>query len=200
MGPPCPSEDEGGPSLTWNGSLREWWVLPGTWRARGIPEWLPECPATSQAPARPPWRLTPFVQWSFLSGRRCKSPEINHLLHLAGAPPAPALGWFRAHPEPCPSLLVSASVSETTGTCMGQVPPSPHHWILRADPMKPRVLWLLGAGGISRAWEGSQGGRGAPASPGLPPLHSQGHVSARAGQTQRQEERGREGGPGSGVN
>lgn len=111
------------------------------------------------------------------------------LPHLAEAPPPPCLGWFGAHPEPCPSLLVSASASETMGTCMGQAPPSPQHWILRADPMKPRVLWLLGAGGISQAWEGSQGRRGAPVSPGLLPLQFTG---SRLSQSPTDTETGRE--------
>ena len=53
---------------------------------------------------------------------------------------------------------------------MGQVPPSPQHWILRADPMKPCVLWLLGAGGISRALEGSQGRQGCSSVPRSPAL------------------------------
>lgn len=53
---------------------------------------------------------------------------------------------------------------------MGQVPPSPQQWILKADLMKPRVLWLLGAGEISWAWEGSQGRQGCSSVPRSPAL------------------------------
>jgi len=72
---------------------------------------------------------------------------------------------------------------------MGQVPPSPQHWILRADPMKPCVLWLLGAGGISRALEGSQGRQGCSSVPRSPALTVHSVMSESESDRHRDRER-----------
>jgi len=49
--PPAHQKMREGPASPGTAFSGEWWVLPMTWHARGIPEWLPECPATSQAQA-----------------------------------------------------------------------------------------------------------------------------------------------------
>lgn len=53
--PPAHRRMREGPASPGVAFYGEWWVLLRTWHAHGIPEWLPECPATSQAQAQLHW-------------------------------------------------------------------------------------------------------------------------------------------------